>query len=56
MQNIAEVEALEIDKTALLIEIAVGKKRPDVSVRKVWVVQQANITQMAVDAKKPIIS
>ena len=35
MQNTAEVEVLEIDGITLFIKIVVGKKGPDVSIRKV---------------------
>ena len=55
MQNIAEVEKLAIDKTALLNKVAVSGKRPDISIRKIWVVQQVNIKEMAVNAKRSII-
>lgn len=35
MQNTAEVEILEIDKMALLTELAIGRKGPDISIKKV---------------------
>ena len=35
MQNIAEVKKSAIDKIALSIKVMVGKKRPDISIRKV---------------------
>ena len=56
MQNIAEVEKSAIEKMALLNKVAVGGKRPDVNVRKLWLIQKANIRQMAVDVRRPIIS
>lgn len=35
MQNITKVKILE---TALLTIIVVGRKRPDVSIRKIWII------------------
>ena len=35
MQNIAEVEKLAINKTALLTEVEIGGKRLDVRIRKI---------------------
>lgn len=55
MQNTAKVETSAIYKIALLTKVAVGTKKPDVSNRNVWVVQQANIKQIAIDAKRLII-
>ena len=45
MQNITEGKVLEIDETALLSEIAVGGKEPNISFKKVGIVQQVNIIQ-----------
>ena len=55
MQNIAQVEASKIDKTASLTKVIVGRKGPDISIKKVWVIQQANIIHIAIDMRRPII-
>lgn len=55
MQNPTKVEGLEINKTTPLTEVTIGGKGPDISVRKVWVVQQSNIIQMVIDTRKSII-
>ena len=55
MQNIAKVQALKIDKMAPSTKVIIGRKEPNVSIRKVKVVQQANIIQMVVDARRQII-
>lgn len=55
MQNTAKVEKLVIVKIVLSTKVAVGGKKPDISIQKVWVVQQANIRPMAVNIRKVII-
>lgn len=35
MQDITKVEALAINKTALLTKVVVGEKRSDISIRKI---------------------
>lgn len=37
MKNITKVKTLTINKTSLSTKVAVGKQRPDISIRKVWV-------------------
>lgn len=55
MQNTAKVEKLVIDKIVLSTKVAVSGKKPDISIQKVWVIQQANIRPMAVNIRKVII-
>lgn len=43
MQNAADIEKLTIDKTALSTKVAISRKNSDVSIRKIWIIQWANM-------------
>lgn len=56
MQNILESKTSAIDKTVLSTKAMIVREESNFSVRKVWVLQYANIRQIATDTKRPMIS
>lgn len=55
MKNTAKNETSAIDKTVLLIKATIGKRKSDVYIWKGQVLKWANIRQIAVAARKPMI-
>lgn len=52
----AKIETSAIDKTVSSNRATIYKENFDISIKKIWVLQFANINQIVADARKPIIS